>query len=810
MTDEIRRHFRSQQVALLLAGATCLLASLVIAGWAFQIEALQSVVPGFVRMKANAAIAFLGVGIAALLIVRRPRPVGTPWVVVALGAGAFGIGAATLLEWGLQRSLGLDELFFRDLKVSVDALPPGRMAPNTALGIVLLGLATLFLHRPGRWVLVGQLLAATTLLLAMVALIGFLFDAQLLLPGTAMSQMALHSVAAFAFSSLSLLMLRCDEGFMRMFVAQTAGGFVARRVLPLAIALPVIAGLIARTGQNQGYYDAGFTVAFVISFCVATLGLLTWLTARELNRLEEQRLAAEALKMEAVVREQTAVHASKLKSDFLANMSHEIRTPMNGVIGMTSILQDTPLTDTQRDCVETIRTSGEALLAVINDILDFSKIEAGKLQLERQEFDLNQAVEKALDVVSYRAHEKRLEVVHDMGAEVPARVIGDAVRLQQVLVNLLGNAIKFTDRGEVVLSVRSEPLAPGFVQLAFAIRDSGVGIGRKEQHLLFNAFQQVDSSSTRRYGGTGLGLAICKRLVHLMGGSITVESEPNQGSLFRFTIQAAVAAPAPIVARNRHGRILLVDDHPMTRALLDTQLTARGFVVTSARDGREAGVLLETGYTPDLVIADAPLPDMDATEFAARLRGSPGALRAPIVLLCVPGATQETTGRAFAARVVKPVKIGALLTAIDVALQPGRAAPPAPVAPPVELPATRHPLSILVAEDNRVNQKVIMQLLQRLGYEPQLASNGREAVEIAAKRRFDLVLMDIMMPEMDGVEAMTHLRNNGHRDAKIIAVTATAFAEERARLLAAGFDDYLSKPVPAERLAALLERYARR
>lgn len=681
---------RRERAAFWFAAIALALGFTVATGWALRIEALQVIVPGFVRMKANASVAFVALGLAAMLLARLPTSQRALIAARGLAAAAAVIGAVTLAEYVFSLGNGFDQLFVRDLRITTDGLAPGRMAPNSAFNFVLLAVAIVLLtwRRPATRV--AQALTAAALLVAVMALIGYLFDAQILIKPAAATQMALHTIVGFLCVTASLLCLRFDEGFTQVFTAQSPGGFVARRVLPFAIALPVVVALVVQAGQKRGYYDAGFTVGLIVLLCVAALGLLTWLTARQLNIADEHRRAAEAERVEAVVREKTATEASKLKSEFVANMSHEIRTPMNGVIGMTTLLLDTPLTPEQRDCVETMRSSGETLLTVINDILDFSKIEAGKMQLDETEFALADLAQQSFDVVRFRAREKKLRLDCEIAPDVPPRIVGDPVRLRQVLVNLLGNAVKFTDHGEIVLKIESRPISAADCEVTFAVRDTGIGITPEDQQRLFSSFQQVDASATRRYTGTGLGLAISQRLVGLMGGKITVASTPGQGSTFRFTL-----------------RTRRVESRPVAQTA-------------------------------------------------------------------------------------------------------GNAAPVIATAPAAPLLAERFPLRILVAEDNAVNQKVILQLLRRLGYSATVVGNGAEAVAAAARQEFQLVLMDIQMPDMDGVEAMRRIRESNAAGAPhFVAVTANAFLEERKRLLAAGFDEYLSKPIPASGLTELIERFAR-
>jgi signal transduction histidine kinase/CheY-like chemotaxis protein len=764
-------------------------------------------------MKVNTALAFTGAGLAAALLGLELRK-SIYYVGDVLAGLTIAVGALTLVEYQWHVSLGIDQWLFRDGGMTQWTTNPGRMAPNTALNFVLIGSAILLLRgRPGA-VRAAQFLTLFSLLVTSTALIGYLFNAQVFVTSASLTRMALHTITAFLCLGLGLLFMRCDHGFMRVFVADSSGGFVARKVLPWVLVLPVFFGLVIRTGQNHGFYDGGFTVALLVAASVFGLGWLTWIVARRLNDVEDGRRGAENLRLQALLREQAAVSASQLKSDFLANMSHEIRTPMNGVIGMTSLLLDSPLNEAQRDYVETIRASGDSLLTVINDILDFSKIEAGKMQLEKIRFVLAETIDQAFDVIALRAHQKGLELICTIAPDVPAALLGDPTRLRQVLVNLLGNAIKFTDKGEIVLAVTRLGLnAAGETELRFVLGDTGIGIAAEALRSLFVSFQQVDSSATRRYGGTGLGLAICKSLVELMGGAITVESTVAVGSTFAFTIRLPAAAAPLLPAATlppfvpAQETILVVDDNATNRQILGTQLSDAGFTILTASSAPEALELLDRHPAVALVITDQQMPDVSGAELAAAIRREGKFAAVPIILLSSGSLDAGPAEDCFSARLMKPARMPQLMAALAAALRP---------APPDEMPAPRglvipqwsrrYPLRILVVEDNPVNQKVTMQLLQRMGYSPDLAENGLEAVDAIRQKAYDLVLMDIQMPVMDGVEAMKQIRLLARPAPQLVAVTANAFEADRTGLLGAGFDDFLSKPTPVPLLGGLIER----
>jgi signal transduction histidine kinase/HPt (histidine-containing phosphotransfer) domain-containing protein len=552
---------------------------------------------------------------------------------------------------------------------------------------------------------------------------------------------------------------------------------------------------------------------------------------RGLAQLRQEMVALLGRQQEMADTVRSAESSSRAKSEFLAAMSHEIRTPMNGVIAMTSLLMETPLSPDQRGYLETIHNSSESLLTIINDILDFSKIEAGKMELEQRPFDLRGCIEESLDLLAPRTLDKQLDLVYDADPRIPTLVEGDAQRLRQVLVNLLSNAIKFTERGDVLVKV-DLMAGPGdtheptpMLRLHFQVRDTGIGIQPDRLALLFRAFTQADVSTARKYGGTGLGLAISRRLVELMGGRMWAESVPGEGSTFHCTINVGPVpdshppAFAGRLPRLADLRILILDDNGTSRNVLFDLCQRWGMQPKGVETAAQALSLLRQDSQFDLVLIDLHLPGTDGVAVAAEIQKLPTAAMLPMVLLTPLGRKMRSAEEVrviFAHAVHKPFKPLQLSAALERALLSPRAQvrPPEPVKNDKTM-AERMPLRILLVDDNAINQKVAVRILQQYGYQPEVAGNGREALDRLDQQPFDFIFMDVMMPEMDGLEATRLLRKRqmigGYTNYQsriiIVAMTAHAMQGDREKCIAAGMDDYLAKPVRPKDVRDMIERW---
>jgi len=572
--------------------------------------------------------------------------------------------------------------------------------------------------------------------------------------------------------------------------------------------------------RKPSWWTAAHAIRVLAAALAATICVLVWVVVLR-NRVKQQTRLIEAQLREADALKRAAEFANSSKSEFLANMSHEIRTPLNGVIGMTDLVLDTSLSADQRDCLEIVKISADSLLSVINDILDFSKIEAGKIDLESLEFSLRDCLEEALKSMALRSGQKGLELVCDIAEDLPEAVLGDSTRLRQVILNLVSNALKFTDEGEVMVRVERDA-APNIVR--FVVSDTGIGIPPDKQASIFSPFTQADSSTTRKYGGTGLGLAISARLVEMMGGRIWVESQVGLGSRFYFTSRLEPAGPLESVAKPRESdllrgiRVLILDDNRTIRRILEATLHRWEARPTSVENAEQAlaalGLAMSSGDPYQLVLSDMNMPGMNGVAFLSEIRRMPAIAATPVVILSsggIRGDAERCRQMGAAAHLYKPVRRKELLTALQAAMSHQ-----APVAaqPSGLLPAPRRihqaGLRILLAEDNKINQAVAARLIEKMGHHLLIANNGIEVLDLLASRDFDLVLMDIQMPEMDGIATTARIREkevSGLSRIPIIALTAHAMKGDRERCLEAGMDGYLAKPIDAAELAMAIAQF---
>ena len=831
-------------LARLAASTIVLTGALVLWGWNADDEYLKSFMHiSWVATHPLVAMQFILAGAALLLLQAEPLSRWRRYAGAVLGATVVVIAVLKLVGYQYNWERGVDTyLFYFKLGVS-------RMSPNAAFSFLLIGLALVLMDvRMRGHAYLSQICVLAATIIGLLSMSSYFHNVLLLYGVSGFVPVVPDTATEFLILCFGLLCARPQREPVATIISTTEGGSVARRLLPAAFVIPLVLDWVRMQVESLYGYEFGFSLFTLLN--ILAFALLIWWNAASLSRVdakrrrseeqlqEQYRLTAATAQSEheallALEESQEALRAAKeqaeaanhAKSAFLANMSHEIRTPMNGIIGMTELLGRRPARNSAAQLHLTlVQQSAESLLSLLNDILDFSKVEAGRLALEDIEFDLRDEVGTAVQTLAMHAASKNIELVCHIPADVPDRLIGDPRRLRQVVINLVGNAVKFTEEGEVEVGVAVEEALPDAVCLCLWVRDTGIGIAPEKQARIFDSFSQVDSSTSRRFGGSGLGLAISQQLVELMGGRIWVESEEGKGSTFHCTVRFGLGTPKTKrtdLVSLRGLKVLVADDHATNRRILEEVLKSWEMEVELVASGSAAIAALEASAQPfDIVLMDLMMPEMDGLETVAIIRENEVFAQVPVLLLSSADRAEysaRSRSLGIARSLIKPVKQSDLLEAIGAALE---AAPPVETrrseAPEDELAAVeRHPQywgrtarRVLLAEDGAINQQVAVRLLEERGHSVVVVNNGRAAVEQVAAQPFDVVLMDVQMPEMDGLEATAAIRRAEAQTGEhvpIVAMTAHAMKGDRDRFLAAGMDGYVAKPVRPHELYAAVE-----